>query len=307
MATHLYTHSIFTEHKTPPGHPERVERIEVLQNMFSQNRFSKLKQFQTSACDESLFALAHPKSFIEGLAEKSPWQNYIHLDADTVMSEKTWECVKHAVGGGVALVDDILSGKADNGFLCARPPGHHAEKNVAMGFCLVNTAAIMARYAQQQGIERVAIIDFDVHHGNGTQDIFFNDKTVFYGSSHQMPLFPGTGASDEVGVGNICNTPLSSGSGSEDFREAYESKILPSLENFAPGFIIISAGFDAHHLDPLANINLRSDDFDWITGKLLDIGNKYSKNRLVSLLEGGYDLTGLADSCSAHIERLMRG
>ena len=307
MTTHLYTHTLFIDHKTPDGHPERPDRIRALHNILSGEAFDNLVRFETTPCDESLFSLAHPESYIEDLSSKSPNDNYIHLDPDTVMSPKTWDCVRHAVGGGIALIDSVLSGDANNGFLCARPPGHHAERSVPMGFCLVNTAAVMARYAQQQGIERVAIVDFDVHHGNGTQDIFYDDSSVFYGSTHQMPLFPGTGSKDEVGAGNICNAPLSSGMGSDGFREAFTSRVLPALSNFAPDFMILSSGFDAHHLDPLANINLDAPDFDWVTGKLLDISHRYCSGRLVSLLEGGYDLDGLSSSCSIHIERLMQG
>lgn len=307
MTTHFYSHSIFTEHHTPDGHPERSDRIDAVHTALSVPDFSDLVRFDTEPADESLFYLAHPRSYIDDLSDKSPVKDSVPLDPDTFMSPRTWECVQHAVGGGIALVDSVLSGSADNGFLCARPPGHHAEKTVSMGFCLVNTAAVMARYIQQQGVERVAIVDFDVHHGNGTQDIFFEDSSVFFGSTHQMPLYPGTGAKTETGVGNICNAPLSSGMDGAGFKEAFESRILPELANFSPEFIIISAGFDAHRLDPLAGLNLEAEDFDWATGKLLDMSVNHSSNRIVSLLEGGYDLEGLSVSCAAHVRRLMRG
>lgn len=307
MTTHFYTHSIFTEHLTPDGHPERPDRIRAIDKALAGPEFDSLVRLETEEADESLFALAHPQEYVNDLRARAPKEGRIRLDADTAMSPKTWVCVKHAVGGGCAAMDAVLSGKADNCFLSARPPGHHAEKAVPMGFCLINGAAVMARYAQKQGLERVAIIDFDVHHGNGTQDIFFEDETVFYASSHQMPLFPGTGAKTEEGVGNICNAPLSSGADGREFKEAFTERILPSLDAFKPDAIIASAGFDAHRRDPLANVNLEAEDFDWIAGKLLDCAARNCDNRLVSLLEGGYDLIGLADSCSAYVKRMMRG
>ncbi len=209
----------------------------------------------------------------------------------------------------MAAVDAVFAGEADNVFVASRPPGHHAEKTKAMGFCFFNNAAIAARHAQRiHGVERVAIVDWDVHHGNGTQDIFWDDASVLFCSTHQMPLYPGTGAKDEDGRhGTIVNAPLSPDTGSEHFREAFKSRVLPALENFRPDLVIISAGFDAHHRDPLAQINLTGEDFDWATGKLLDVAGRYSANRVVSLLEGGYDLVGLAESAGLHIQRLMRG
>ena len=213
-----------------------------------------------------------------------------------------------AIGAANAAVDDVFSGKADNVFVASRPPGHHAEKTTAMGFCLFNNAAIAARHAQKRhGAERVAIVDWDVHHGNGTQDIFWDDPSVLYCSTHQMPLYPGTGATGETGVGNIVNAPLAPRTGSDVFRDAFLSRVLPALDSFAPDLIIISAGFDAHHRDPLAEINLTEDDFDWATGQLMESASRHANGRLVSLLEGGYDLQGLAFSVAAHVGRLMKG
>ncbi len=213
------------------------------------------------------------------------------------------------IGGAVAAVDAVFKGEADNAFIAARPPGHHAEKNKVMGFCFFNNVAIAARYAQRaHGAERVAIVDWDVHHGNGTQDIFWDDPSVLFCSTHQIPLYPGTGAKDETGVrNNIVNAPLSPNSGSEHFRDAFRTRVLPALENFRPDLLLISAGFDAHHRDPLAQINLVGEDFDWATGRLIDIAGRSAGNRIVSLLEGGYDLQGLAESAGLHILRLMRG
>ncbi len=308
MTTHLYTHDIFVEHKTPAGHPERPDRIRVVADVLTKPEFDPLVRVETEQADESSFLLAHPQSHIDKMRESVPEDGIFRVDPDTAMSPESWNCVKHAVGGGLSAVDAVFDGKADNAFLAARPPGHHAEKVTAMGFCFINTAAVMARHAQKKhGAERVAIVDFDVHHGNGTQDIFFDDPSVLYCSTHQMPLYPGTGAKEETGAGNICNAPLSPGMDGEGFREAFNSRVLPAIDEHKPDFIIISAGFDAHHRDPLANINLIEDDFDWATGKLLDAAQKFSDGRLASLLEGGYDLQGLAQSCETHVKRLMNG
>jgi acetoin utilization deacetylase AcuC-like enzyme len=237
-----------------------------------------------------------------------PEEGINHFEADTYASPASLQAALTGVGGAIAAVDAVFSGKADNAFVAARPPGHHAEREKAMGFCFFNNAAIAARHAQRaHGAERVAIVDWDVHHGNGTQDIFFNDPSVLFCSTHQMPLYPGSGAKDETGAGNIVNAPLSPDTGSDHFREAFRSRVLPRVADFRPDLIIISAGFDAHHRDPLAQINLVADDFDWATGKLMDLSEKSANNRVVSLLEGGYDLEGLAESAATHIFRLMRG
>ena len=308
MTTHLYTHDIFAQHITPDGHPERPDRIRAVSQALSDEAFDQLVRFETRQAGEATFLYAHPEQHIDAMRAAVPEEGSVQLDPDTHMSPKTWDCVRHAVGGGLAAVDAVIGSKADNAFLAARPPGHHAEKTTAMGFCVVNTAAIMARHAQKaHGLERIAIVDFDVHHGNGTQDIFQDDKSVFYASSHQMPLFPGTGAKHEEGVGNICNAPLSPGTAGAGFREAFTSRVLPALDAFAPDLLILSAGFDAHRRDPLANIDLEDDDFDWVTGRLMGVAEKRCGSRVVSLLEGGYDLEGLASACATHVKRLMHG
>ena len=309
MSTRVYTNPIFLEHLTPPGHPERPDRLRAINEVLSHEVFDTLDRQTAPMGDEASILLAHPETFMERVRATIPEEGMARIDADTVASPKSWEAALTAIGGATAAVDDVFSGAADNVFLAARPPGHHAEKDRAMGFCLFNTAAIAARHAQRKhGAERVAIVDWDVHHGNGTQDIFWDDETVLYCSTHQMPLFPGTGAKNETGVhGNIVNAPLSANDESHEFHEAFESRVLRALNAFKPDLVIISAGFDAHHRDPLAQINLVEDDFDWATGRLMDIAGRYCENRVVSLLEGGYDLQGLAGSVVAHVHRLMKG
>jgi acetoin utilization deacetylase AcuC-like enzyme len=308
MTTRLYTHPIYLEHVTPPGHPERPDRLRAIAASLEHDDFAGLDRRLSPLADLAAAELAHPAAYVERIRAASPETGIVRIDADTSMSPKTLEASLTAVGAAIAAVDDVWTGAADNVFVASRPPGHHAERDTAMGFCLFNNAAIAARHAQKMhGAERVAVVDWDVHHGNGTQDIFWSDPSVLYCSTHQMPLYPGTGAKGEVGAGNICNAPLSPGSGGEMFRDAFESRVLPSIDNFRPDLIIISAGFDAHHRDPLAEINLTEADFDWATGQLMERATRYSGGRLVSLLEGGYDLQGLAYSVAAHVGRMMRG
>lgn len=308
MTTRLYTHPIYLEHLTPPGHPERPDRLRAIERVLEDERFAYLDRVEAPMGDEATILYAHPESHMDKVRKAVPEEGLARIDADTTASPKSWEAALTAIGAANAAVDDVFSGEADNVFVASRPPGHHAEKATAMGFCFFNNAAIAARHAQRKhGAERVAIVDWDVHHGNGTQDIFWDDPTVLYCSTHQMPLYPGTGARDETGAGNVFNAPLSAGSAGDTFRDAFRSRILPALDNFRPDLIIISAGFDAHHRDPLAEINLTEQDFDWATGELMDRAGRYASNRLVSLLEGGYDLHGLAFSVAAHVSRLMRG
>ena len=308
MTTRLYTHPIYLEHLTPAGHPERPDRLRAIERVLADEAFADLDRQQSPEGDPATILYAHPEEFVEKVRSRIPEEGIARIDTDTSASPKSWQAALTAIGAANAAVDDVFAGTADNVFVAARPPGHHAEKVTAMGFCLFNNAAIAARHAQREhGAERVAIVDWDVHHGNGTQDIFWDDPSVLYCSTHQMPLYPGTGAKDETGVGNIVNAPLTAGTGSDTFRDAFLSRVLPEIDRFQPDLIIISAGFDAHHRDPLAEINLDEDDFDWATGELMDKAGRWSDNRLVSLLEGGYDLHGLAFSVAAHVRRLMKG
>ena len=309
MATRFYHHPVYLEHLTPPGHPERPDRLRAIERVLMEEPFDKLDRVEAPEGDEAAVLYAHPESHLEHIRAAVPAEGISHIDGDTVLSPKSWQAALTAIGAANAAVDDVFGKRADNVFVASRPPGHHAEKTRAMGFCLFNHAAIAARHARKiHGAERVAIVDWDVHHGNGTQDIFWDDPNVLYCSTHQALLYPGTGSRNETGeTGNIVNVPLPAGSGSDAFREAFGTRILPRLDDFRPDLIIISAGFDAHRRDPLADINLDEEDFDWATGYLLECAGRNCENRLVSLLEGGYDLHGLAFSVAAHIGRLMKG
>jgi acetoin utilization deacetylase AcuC-like enzyme len=307
MSTLLITHPACLDHLTPLGHPERPDRLRAIERALEAEKFQTLARSQAPLAALETIALCHPMDYIVEVREASPREGMIHLDADTAMSPGTFEASLRAAGGAIYAVDEVLTKKAANAFVATRPPGHHAETARPMGFCLFDNAAIATRYAQQRyGIASAAIVDFDVHHGNGSQEIFWSDKTVMYCSTHQMPLFPGTGAVGETGEHNtVVNAPLRPGDGGAAFRAAFESRILPRLSEFKPELVIISAGFDAHMRDPLANINLAEADFVWATQKLMDLADSCAGGRVVSLLEGGYDLQALGNSVAAHVATLM--
>ncbi|MBO0133782.1 histone deacetylase family protein [Agrobacterium burrii] len=311
MATRLYEHPIFLEHITPEGHPERPDRLRSLNIALEHPNFERLERKEAPQANEDAVLLAHPEEHLLAVMRQIPQEDgeINRIEADTYVSPKSLQAALTGIGAAMAAVDDVFTGAADNVFVAARPPGHHAETAKAMGFCLFNNVAIAARHAQRKhGAERIAIIDWDVHHGNGTQDIFWNDTSVLFCSTHQMPLYPWSGDKNETGVkNNVVNAPLSPNTGSDHFREAFKSRVLPAIADFSPDLILISAGFDAHHRDPLAQINLVGEDFDWATGRLLEMADKYASNRVVSLLEGGYDLEGLAESAAMHILRMMKG
>lgn len=310
MTTALITHPAFLDHDTGTYHPERPDRMRAIDKVLAAEIFSSLDRREASLRDDdkTFIDLAHgPRHLADMTAAIEHIESgHRSIDADTVASPGTWEAARRAVGAGLDAVDLVMSGKAANAFCQVRPPGHHAESHRAMGFCFFNNIAIAAHYARAKyGAERVAVVDFDVHHGNGTQEIFWSDKDLFYGSTHQMPLFPGTGALRETGVGNIFNAPLRSGDGGEQFEEALRSRILGPLDSFSPDLLLISAGFDAHHRDPLAGLELNEQDFHWATEALAEIARRHANGRIVSMLEGGYDLRGLAQSAAVHVKALL--
>jgi acetoin utilization deacetylase AcuC-like enzyme len=313
MTTLLLTHPCFVDHDTGYGHPERPDRMRAIDKVLAHELFSDLKREEAPlrADVEEAIALAHPRAYIDWVKSLRPSEGEepVRLDPDTVLSPKSWEPALRAVGAGLAAVDAVMDpakSGVKNAFAQVRPCGHHAEVKRAMGFCIFNNAAVAALYARKTyGLERVAVVDFDVHHGNGTQDIFWSDKDLYFASTHQMPLYPGTGALNETGVGNVWNAPLRPGDGGDPFKEALRSRILPSLRNFGPDLVLISAGFDAHQDDPLANLRLLEPDFAWATSQIAEIADKHAQGRLVSMLEGGYNLAALAKSVGVHVRALM--
>ena len=309
MKTLFISHPASLQHLTPEGHPERPDRIRAINKVFSEERFNPLIRVEAPMTELETVALCHPMDYVKAIRDAAPKEGMIGLDGDTVMSPGSFEAALRAIGGATLAVDEVVAKNADNAFVAMRPPGHHCETAKPMGFCIFNQAAIAARHAQKKhGLERVAIVDFDVHHGNGSQEIFWADPTVMYCSTHQMPLYPGTGDKSERGDHDqIVNAPLRPNDGGEQFREAFVSRILPRLTAFGPDLIVISAGFDAHTRDPLANLNLVEDDFAWATKEIMEIADKRAGGRVVSILEGGYDLRGLSQSVAAHVTALMRG
>ena len=306
MTTLLITHKAFLEHDTGYGHPEQPNRMRAVNDALAAPAFNPLKREEAPQADLAAIERLHPRSYIDMVRAAIPARDHKRLDPDTVVSPGSWEAALRAVGGALRAVDAVVAGEADNAFCAVRPPGHHAEPARAMGFCLFNTVAVAALHARaKHGAERVAVVDFDVHHGNGTQAAFWKDKDLFYASTHQMPLFPGTGELGETGVGNIFNAPLKAGDDGEDIRDAFASRILPSLHDFGPDLIIVSAGFDAHLMDPLAQLRLVEADFAWVTEKLMEQAEKHCGGKLVSSLEGGYDLDALGRSVATHVETLM--
>ncbi len=308
MTTLIFSDPTALRHHTPDGHPERVDRIKTVNAVLASPALRGFLHREAPLGTDDHARLAHTAEHVQRMRAISPESGFEYIDADTVMSPATHEAALRAIGASVAGVDAVFRGEADNVFVATRPPGHHAEHNRAMGFCFFNHAAVAAHYARNRyDAERVAVVDFDVHHGNGTQDIFWSDADLFYGSTHQMPLYPGSGSSNETGVGNIFNAPLKAGDGSGAFRTAMNTIILPALELFAPDLIIISAGFDAHVRDPLGSLQLTEEDFSWITVKLMETADQFCSGRVVSVLEGGYDLQGLAGSVGVHVNALMHG
>jgi acetoin utilization deacetylase AcuC-like enzyme len=307
VTTLLVSHSACLDHDMGAGHPERPDRYRAVERALEAEAFHSLVREQAPRATRAFLTRVHPLEYVEAIEAASPAGGRVRIDQDTAMSPGTHEAALRAAGGAALAVDEVMTGKVANAFVATRPPGHHAERATPMGFCFFNNAAAAVRHAQAaHGAERVAVVDFDVHHGNGTQDIFWDDKSVLYASTHEMPLFPGTGARSERGEHDqIVNAPLVAGDGGDVFREAMESAILPRVENFAPDLIIISAGFDAHFRDPLGNLQLTEADFAWATRALMKIAGRRCGGRIVSLLEGGYDLEALSRSAAAHVRALM--
>ncbi|MEM8792642.1 MAG: histone deacetylase family protein [Pseudomonadota bacterium] len=305
MPVLVYTHPYSHRHVTPPGHPERVDRIVTLDALLAEAPFADWPRADPPQAGDDALKRAHDAAYVDKIIAASPADGWVSLDPDTHMCPDSLVAARHAAGSNIAAVDAVLDGTAKAAFCCMRPCGHHAERDRAMGFCLFDSVAVGALHALDvRGLERVAIIDFDVHHGNGTQDIFERDGRVLFASSHQMPLYPGTGGAQETGVGNIVNAPLPPMSGGVEMRSAYTGKILPAVHKFDPQLVMISAGFDAHRDDPLANLNWLPEDFAWVTEEICKIAAECCEGRVVSTLEGGYDLDGLRASCRAHLEAL---
>jgi acetoin utilization deacetylase AcuC-like enzyme len=309
MSVALFTHPAALAHDTGEGHPECPDRVRYVLRALEVQEFSPLLRELAPLAPIEALAAAHSQAHVDGILAMQPAPGQLAaIDGDTFVSAGSIEAARRASGGAMAAVDAVMEGWAKAAFVAMRPPGHHAERNRAMGFCLFNNAAVAAYHARARwGLTRIAVVDFDVHHGNGTQDIFAPDKNLFYASSHQHPCYPGTGMAYEHGVaGNVVNMQLAPGTGSKEFRTAWAEGIIPALASFGPELLIISAGFDAHAADPLAQLRLREADFAWVTQALLAVADGHCPGRVVSLLEGGYDLDALASAAAAHVRALMR-
>jgi acetoin utilization deacetylase AcuC-like enzyme len=309
MTTLLYSHPICVEHDTGPGHPERGARVEAVLRALADPAFDALARRDAPEAAREQIERVHPAAYVDAVLAAIPETGTAHMDGDTVVSPASAQAAFRAAGAVTAAVDAIMAGEADNAFCAIRPPGHHAEPDRAMGFCLFSNAAIGALHARARyNCHRIAVCDFDVHHGNGTQAAFWDDPDLMLLCTHQMPLYPGSGAATERGCdGNIVNVPLSPGAGSEEFREAWRNIVIPRLRAFDPDFVFISAGFDAHYADPLAGLNFHEDDFAWATTEVLHVAEHAARGRVVSTLEGGYDLEALAACSRAHVGALMKG
>src|SRR5438105_13600194 len=306
MTTLLYTHPACLEHDPGPYHPESPERLRAILEALEAPEFARLERRAAPEAAIEDLVRVHPRALVERLLAAVPEIGHRGIDADTILSPASGRAALRAAGAVTAAVDAVVGGEADNAFCAVRPPGHHAEPGRPMGFCLFNNIAVGALRAREvHGLARAAVVDFDVHHGNGTQAAFEADGSLFYASTHQYPLYPGTGAASETGVGNVVNVPLRPMAGSSQFRLGMTQRILPALDAFRPELVIVSAGFDAHRSDPLAQLMLEEADYTWVTEKLLEIAYRHSAGRLVATLEGGYDLAALAASVAAHVRVLM--
>jgi acetoin utilization deacetylase AcuC-like enzyme len=300
----ILRHSCFADHIVPVGHPERPDRIKAINAMLDQD-FGDIPQFECPAADTDHLRLVHSDAYIDAIFDAAPDSGMISLDGDTHMSPLSLNAALAGAGGAVEAARQVLTGESERVFVASRPPGHHAEPEQAMGFCLFSNAAIAAKYAiSTHGLDRVAVVDFDVHHGNGTQAAFWSDSHCVFASSHQMPLYPGTGARNETGIGNIYNAPIDPGTDGMTIARIWQDYLLPKVAAMSPELVIISAGFDAHANDPLGGLNMQDTDFANITTMIRDLADQYADGRIVSILEGGYDLDGLRDSACAHLNAL---
>lgn len=306
MRTLYYSHSDFLLHDTGYGHPESPERLRHIDKALSVPAFTNLIRRSPPFGTVDQIRLIHSQHHIDAVINAVPEDGFHFIDSDTVLSAGSKNAAFRAVGAVCDAVDQILADQADNAFCAVRPPGHHAEAERAMGFCLFNNIAIGAEYARRHyKLERIAIVDFDVHHGNGTQAAFYHQPQVLYASSHQMPHYPGTGFPSETGAGNIINVPLNAGDNGKVFAEKYKTFIFPKVDGFQPELILISAGFDAHKDDPLAGIALQENDYQWVTRELMVIADRHCTGRIISVLEGGYNLKALANSVAVHVKTLL--
>ena len=306
MTTCIFTSNSSIKHDTGPGHPECPERIPAILTGLKKIQSQKLIWREIGSFDEKYIELTHSKKYLEKINQSFPKEDLVFLDGDTIVSKGSKKAAYDAVGAVINAIDAVMNQEFDNAFCVVRPPGHHAEKEQAMGFCIFNNVAVGATYLlEKYKLDKVAIIDFDVHHGNGTQDIFYNEKKVLYISSHQFPFYPGTGSKDEIGkFNNILNIPLKAGTVSEEFFNNYK-KVYDKLNEFRPQFILLSAGFDAHKNDPLANVDLESRDYYILTKEIMKIAKKICSNKIVSILEGGYNLSAIQESAKYHVEALL--
>ncbi len=306
MATYLFTHPACLGHDPGEGHPERPARLASVLKALSGPEFAGLQRREAPLATTEQLTRAHPPRYVEAVLAAFPTEGYVQLDGDTIVSPGSKEAALRAAGALVAATDAVMGGEASNAFCAVRPPGHHAEPMRPMGFCLFNNVVVAARHARaRHGITKVAVVDFDVHHGNGTETQALVDANLFYASTHQSPLYPGSGMHNHAGHPNVVNAPLPPRSGSVEFRASMNEQVLPAVRAFAPEFVIISAGFDAHQADPLAELRLTEDDFAWATEQLLQVARDHAGGRLVSALEGGYDLDALGRSAQAHVRALM--
>lgn len=305
MATALITHADCLNHVTPEGHPERVARLEHILHALEGLDLTRVTA--PMAAEDDILR-CHPAGYLEGLRRTRPEEGWAQIDGDTFLSPGSLDAAFRAAGAVLRGVDMVLADEVQNAFAAVRPPGHHAETGTSMGFCLFGNAALAAKHAlDHHGLNRVAVVDFDVHHGNGTQDLLWDEPRALFISSQQMPLWPGSGRPDEDGAhGQILNMPLPPGSGGAEMKAAYESQAFPRLRSFKPELIIISAGFDAHQDDPLASLNWSTADFAWLTRELCSLAAELCGGRIVSTLEGGYDLNALSRAARAHVEELMK-